>query len=302
MTKLIWPVCITVDCDALDEHHAVWGLPAPSASVSERFWIEGVSAAAAFLQNHNVVATFFVVGSRVPVPQGKHLLQTIMAHHEIGNHTWSHPWDLSRLDALRVQEELVRNHVFLTDMGGKPRGFRAPGYHLSPTVVQTLLSLNYQYSSSQLTGFVYPVAKYAASLWMRLRKRKTRTIVHPISDVFTPRVPYRPHLLHPWRRGNAPLWEIPIAASTWGLPSVGPLIHAIPHEFLFFTPVDRPWILNFHLTDFIDERLFVDLARVDPMLRSPRTKRLQRITQLLAVATRQNREFCTLSQLCNRFT
>jgi len=293
------PVCFTVDCDALGEHHGVWGLPAPSPDAAARFWLEGVAAAHAFLQERNIPATFFVIGSRVP-DAGRKLLQKIATVHEIGNHTWTHPWDLTRMEEASVMQELARNHEFLTEIGAAPCGFRSPGYHLPPQAAQSLIHLGYRYSSSQLTGILYPLAKKIASIGLRLRGRRTRTVEHPWTDAFTPRPPYHPDARHPSRRGNAPFWEIPIAASTWGLPAVGPLVHAVPGGFGFATLRFRPWVLNFHLTDFIDERAFPELAHADPMLRVPREKRLRNIDRLLVRAARQGRPFCTLSQLCDQ--
>ncbi len=298
--KASWPACFTVDCDALEEHHAVWGLPEPDRVRAERFWMQGVLAALEFLRRQEVQATFFIVGSRVP-SSGMQLLRKMATVHEIGNHTWSHPWDLSRMDEPGVEDEISRNQAFLQEKLGVPvRGFRAPGYHLPATAVPVLERQGYGYSSSQLTGWVYPLAKAAVSGWMRLRGQQSRTVRHPWSDALTPRVPYHPDARCPSRPGTAPFWEIPVAASAWGLPATGPLVHAAPGDFWFATPRTRPWILNFHLTDFIEERDFPELARNDPMLRVPRARRLRRLELLIERARRQERAFCTMLQLCNR--
>ncbi|PKN46621.1 MAG: hypothetical protein CVU59_05515, partial [Deltaproteobacteria bacterium HGW-Deltaproteobacteria-17] len=181
------------------------------------------------------------------------------------------------------------------DHGLVCHGFRSPGYHLPVSAVRALEELGYRYSSSQITGWIYPAAKLATSLALRLKGRSTNTILHPAADIWTSPAPYHPDPSAPHRPGSSPIWEIPIGASRWGLPAVGPLIHACPFPRLFDTPVSRPWILNLHLTDFTPGTEPTPLARQDFMLRIPLARRLSALDRILDRARVQGRPFLTLA-------
>ena len=77
------------------------------------------------LAEHNVKATFFMLGSRAE--QEPELVRRVATEgHLIGNHTWSHP-NLARTAARRVREELMRtNDVLQQIMGERVRYFRPP--------------------------------------------------------------------------------------------------------------------------------------------------------------------------------
>ncbi|MBU1243229.1 polysaccharide deacetylase family protein [Myxococcota bacterium] len=297
---MIAPFCVTIDCDGLHEHHAVWGLPAPTDLEAGAFYQRSLEEAAAWLQDRGLPATFFITGSRVPEESLPLLLQLHGSGNELGNHTWSHPYDLSHRDEVSVRDEIRQNHRWLAGHGVRCAGFRAPGYHLPRFAVPALDELGYRYSSSQITGWVYPAAKWAASLALRMKGRTTNTVRHPTTDIWTPPAPYHPDQAAPHRPGNSPIWEIPIAASRWGLPNVGPLIHACPFPFLFDTPVSRPWILNLHLTDFTPGTSSTPLAHQDFMLRIPLVRRLTALDRIIDRARAQNRPFLTMAAAVQR--
>ena len=77
------------------------------------------------LAEHNVRATFFMVGSFVKAERDL-ARRVFAAGHLIGNHTWSHPKLTAASDA-KVLEELTRTNDILSDITGKPvRFFRPP--------------------------------------------------------------------------------------------------------------------------------------------------------------------------------
>lgn len=291
------PFCVTLDCDSLASHHAVWGLPPPAAAEVESFFLRALDAADGWLRARGLPATLFVTGGEATPVVLARLVRLAGAGHEVGNHTFSHPYDLASLDADTVRRELERNHRLLADAGLSCRGYRAPGYHLSPAALAAITRLGYTYSSSQITGWVYPTAKWATALGLRLRGRRTRTVRHPVSDWWTPKTPYHPDPAAPHRPGSSPVWELPIAAGRFGLPSVGALIHAGLPLFLFDTPGARPWILNLHLTDFIPETPRLALSGPDFTLRVPLERRLAALDRILARAIGQGRQPGTLGEL-----
>lgn len=291
------PFCVTLDCDSLTSHHAVWGLPPPGPDEVEAFFLRALDVAGDWLHTRGLPATLFVTGADTTPAVLASLRRLAEDGHEVGNHTFSHPYDLANLDADTVRLELERNHRLLAESGLPCRGYRAPGYHLSPAALAAITRLGYAYSSSQITGWVYPAAKWGATLGLRLRGRSTRTVRHPITDWWTPPAPYHPDPSAPHRPGGSPLWELPIAAGRWGLPTVGALIHSGLPLFLFDTPADRPWILNLHLTDFSPDEPRLVLSGPDFTLRLTLLRRLRTLEGILARATGQRRPVRTLAAL-----
>jgi len=89
------------------------------------------------LAQHNVHATFFVLGNRV---YGNSDTMVRMANrgHEIGNHSWSHP-RLPRLSEARIRDEIINTNNVITNVTGvTPVLFRAP-YGLSGNRVENIV-------------------------------------------------------------------------------------------------------------------------------------------------------------------
>jgi peptidoglycan/xylan/chitin deacetylase (PgdA/CDA1 family) len=77
------------------------------------------------LAEHNVKATFFMMGSRAQA-QAALVKRMAGAGHLIGNHSWSHP-NMARTAAGKIRQELVQTKDALEQIAGKPvRYFRPP--------------------------------------------------------------------------------------------------------------------------------------------------------------------------------
>jgi len=77
------------------------------------------------LADHNIHATFFMLGSRAAA-QVPLVRRVDEAGHLIGNHSWSHP-NLARTATNKVREELTRTKDTLEQITGKPaKYFRPP--------------------------------------------------------------------------------------------------------------------------------------------------------------------------------
>jgi peptidoglycan/xylan/chitin deacetylase (PgdA/CDA1 family) len=80
----------------------------------------------ATLKKYKAKATFFVMGSRVK----KHPVLTkniLKGGHELGNHTWNHPW-LTDLSPAEIYKEINETQKLIKKTTGKtPTLFRAPG-------------------------------------------------------------------------------------------------------------------------------------------------------------------------------
>src|SRR5690606_2270746 len=183
-------------------------------------------------------ATLFAVGADVDVSVGGGVARSARAllrgfvgeGHEIANHSYSHRYDLGRRGVLAVREEIVRAHELLSDVAGEAvRGFRAPGYDVSPAILAELVRLGYHYDSSVLPAPGYYLAKAGVMAAMRAAGRRSGAVLGDPRALAAPAEPYRPSLRSPWRRGSATLVEIPIAV-TPGLrhPAIGTALLSAP--------------------------------------------------------------------------
>jgi peptidoglycan/xylan/chitin deacetylase (PgdA/CDA1 family) len=105
--------------------------------------------------------TVFVVGQDAALPENRAVLGSIaVAGHEIGNHSFHHePW-LHRYDAGAADAEIASAHEAIAGATGvEPRGFRGPGYSVSPSVLGALARRSYRYDASTLPTFVGPAAR-----------------------------------------------------------------------------------------------------------------------------------------------
>ena len=78
------------------------------------------------LKRANIQATFFVVGKNLESSEGKELLRRAAAEgHQIGNHTYSHPY-LTELQAGEIREEILRTEKLIGDLDRGVKILRPP--------------------------------------------------------------------------------------------------------------------------------------------------------------------------------
>ena len=101
------------------------------------------------LQQHSAHATFFVIGAPRAESRSPHADR---AHgHEVGNHTWSHPWLARDCSDQEVREELVETNTVLTQiMGRVPLHFRAPHYNVDERVLAIASDLGLAHAHGDL--------------------------------------------------------------------------------------------------------------------------------------------------------
>lgn len=110
---------------------------------------------------HRLTATVFVVGADAERDDGARAVASLAAAgHEIGNHSWGHePW-LHRYDRVRLTEELERTEEAIVAAGApRPRGFRGPGFSVTPTLLALLAERGYAYDTSTLPTWIGPLAR-----------------------------------------------------------------------------------------------------------------------------------------------
>jgi hypothetical protein len=247
-------VSVSVDLDAVECYFRIHALPgAPPEGARHAILRRCLPRFAELFDRYGVKATFFVVG-RDPEKdaEGRRLLADLArAGHELGNHSYRHPYDLTRLDRPRIAEEIDRAHAAIADCaGGAPVGFRCPGYETSRAVIDLLCERGYAYDSSAFPSVPYYAAKAAVMASLRLRGRRSGSILGSPAILGAPLDPYRPSAESPYRRGDRPILELPMAVTPWlRLPVIGTSVVTFPEPVrrrLVAAALSRPFF-NFEL-------------------------------------------------------
>jgi peptidoglycan/xylan/chitin deacetylase (PgdA/CDA1 family) len=175
-----------------------------------------------FLKARDLNITFFIVGQDAALDKNSEALAQISAAgHEIGNHSFNHePW-LHLYSEQEIVDEFARTEEALQKATGQmPRGFRGPGYSLSPTVLKVLAERDYLYDCSTLQTYIGPLARayyfFASKDMTAEEKDKRKQLFGKFSDGFQPLKPYK------WQIGESSLVEIPVTT----LPLFKTPIHA----------------------------------------------------------------------------
>jgi len=118
------------------------------------FLEEGLPRAVEFLKNNRLDATFFAVGKNIiEFPDAHKDLKDF----EIGNHTYSHPYYLTRKPFKEKKYEINEAHSIINDFYGvTPRMFRAPDYQIDRELINILKDLEYRGDSSMIRVLIPP--------------------------------------------------------------------------------------------------------------------------------------------------
>lgn len=162
------------------------------------------------LRRHGLTITLFVVGQDAALDKNRAALRALAAEgHEIGNHSFSHePW-FHAYSADEVGREIARAEEAIEAATGKrPRGFRGPGYSLSPDTLAVLARRGYLYDASTFPTFLGPLAR-AYYFWKSrgmadADKAKRKQLFGRASEGLRP---IRPYL---WNLPDRPIVEIPV--------------------------------------------------------------------------------------------
>lgn len=317
---------ISIDLDDLACYYRIHGLGAPPAELALIILENAVPRAAELLAAHGAVATWFVVGGDVDddarhedpedgaaasaaardVTTAREILKALhRGGHELGNHSYSHPYELARLPDEDVAREIAECDRVLRRLTGAPvAGFRAPGYDLSPAALHALEQRGYRYDSSIFPAPGYYLAKAAVMAGLAAAGRPSGAVLTNPRALIAPRVPYRPRAEAPWRRGASPLVELPIAVSRWlRLPIIGTslLLAPAPLRNCLLAAAAREPVFNFELhgIDFADaeeDGIPGELVERQPDLRLSAAEKLERLDAILTRLA-NTFEFATLAAL-----
>jgi hypothetical protein len=306
------PTCaISIDLDGISCYYRIHALGPPPPELEHAIVERALPRAAALFARRGVHVTWFVIGrdadASAALPDrgaraanAERLGALARAGDELGNHSYSHPYDLARLSAAAVDSEITACDRVLREVlspatgstgatGSRPFGFRAPGYDVSPAMLDTLARLGYRYDSSIFPAPGYYAAKAAVLGVLALAGRTSGAVMTDPRALASPADPYRPSMTAPWRRGQAPLVELPIAVTPWArVPAIGTSLLVAPawlRRRLVAAMASRTfWNLELHGIDFADadkDGIPGELVERQPDLRISIDDKLARLDALL---------------------
>jgi len=190
-------------------------------------WTVAMGRFLELFERHGIKATFYCVAEDLErTPESVDWLKrAIKAGHEIGNHSWRHPYALTRLSAQEQELEVREGKERLEGrLACEVLGFRAPGYHTSAVLSQLVKHSGHRYESSAFPCAPYYLAKAMVMGLMRLRGRRSESILGSPRLLCAPRQPYIPHQQRPYQRDKTGDVQgfIHAPISVWcGLPLIG---------------------------------------------------------------------------------
>lgn len=292
---------VSIDLDGIACYYRIHGLGNPPAELEHLILERALPRAAALFATRNIRVTWFVIGrdadadaalaDRAARAANAERLRTLAElGDELANHSYSHPYDLARMPADAVAAEIRNCDRVLRDILGRgPRGFRAPGYDVSPAMLDTLARLGYRYDSSVFPAPGYYAAKAAVMTALAATGRPSGAVMTNPRALAAPADPYRPSMTAPWRRGQAPVVELPIAVTPWTrVPAIGTTLLVAP-EWLrghVLSAMAKRSFFNFELhgIDFADatkDGIPGELVERQPDLRIAIDDKLARLEQIL---------------------
>ncbi|HET7499590.1 MAG TPA: polysaccharide deacetylase family protein [Kofleriaceae bacterium] len=295
-------VCaLSIDLDGLPCYYRIHGLGPPPAELEHVILERALPRAARLFSSRGLAVTWFVVGrdadAELATPDRAARIANAarlraLAEHgdELGNHSYSHPYDLARRSREEVDAELAGCDRVLRAITGRPtRGFRAPGYDLSPDMLDGLARRGYRYDSSVFPAPGYYAAKAAVMAVLAARGRPSGAVMTNPRALAAPAAPYRPAMAAPWRRGQAPVVELPVAVTPWlRIPAIGTslIVAPAPLRTRIVRAMAARGFFNFELhgIDFADaekDGIPGELVARQPDLRIPIADKLARLEQLL---------------------
>jgi hypothetical protein len=259
---------VSIDLDGIACYYRIHGLGPPPLELEHAILERALPRAAALLASRGIAATWFVIGrdadgaaalpdQAMRAANAERLRALVERGDELGNHSYSHPYDLARMDAPVVADEIAGCDRVLRSIGIVPRGFRAPGYDVSPAMLNALARLGYRYDSSVFPAPGYYAAKAVVMGTLAVTGRASGAVLTNPRGLTAPSEPYRPSMLAPWRRGQAPLVELPIATTPWlRVPAIGTALLVAPaavrRRVIDAMARREFWNLELHGIDFAD--------------------------------------------------
>ena len=119
--------------------------------------LDGVENYLSFLQRHEIISTFFVLGEMAKSSAGHHLAQINKEGHEIASHGWSHQRPLT-MTKKEFIEDLKRSKGEIEDViGQRVEGYRAPCFSIDRAHLEVVRETGHYYDSSRILCDAHPL-------------------------------------------------------------------------------------------------------------------------------------------------
>ena len=298
---------VSVDLDEIPFYRQIHGLDGAGAAADHAVFDVALPRLAELAQALSIPLTLFVIGETVSRRENKDKLRSMAAAgHEIGNHSLGHRYDLTRLpeDVMKAEVEGAQRAIEEA-VGVRPVGFRAPGYTITDALFRLLEEVGFLYDSSVFPCPAYWALKGSAMSLIRLRGRRSHSVLDTPKVLLAPRRPYR--IGHPyWVRGEGPL-ELPIQVTPGPrLPFFGTAITAAGPRgarWLSRMVVGEPLVnIELHGIDVLSESDgLAPLAKHQHDLKIPLARKLESLTAVVDTLRAAGYGFVRLDQAARAF-
>jgi peptidoglycan-N-acetylglucosamine deacetylase len=278
---------VSVDLDEIHHYYRIHGLDA--AEAQRAVYARAVPRLADWARQRGLALTWFVVGQDLEVAENAEAVtRLVSAGDELGCHSYSHLYDLTRRPFSEMQQEVARGvAVIRAKAGVTPSGFRAPGYVVTDTLLSLLLEQGLTYDSSVFPCPSYFALKAAVLAKLAARGTPSQSILDAPDVLRAPTEPYRVGRPY-WFRGTG-IWEVPIQVTRRArLPFIGTALTlggTIGARLLAQRVVGEPLVnLELHGVDVLDQHDDLQqLAGHQRDLRISWSKKLDAIDAAVAV-------------------
>jgi len=292
---------VSIDLDEIHHYYAIHGL-GPAGRAEHAVYDRAVPRASDWAQSLDLPLTFFVVGRDLERPDNAETARALLQRgHELGNHSLSHHYDLTRRERGEMAREVSGGiEALRRATGTQPLGFRAPGYLVNDELIDVLASLGVAYDSSVFPSPAYYAAKAAKLVALKLRGRSSNSMRGSAKVLLAPMRPYR--LGRPYWKAGGGLPELPIQVTPGTrLPYIGTslvLAGADAARLMTRTLMLEPFVnLELHGIDFLgaDDELD-ELFSHQPDARLARNHKLSALTACVELLRKMGFSFIRLDE------
>ncbi|MBI4818566.1 MAG: polysaccharide deacetylase family protein [Deltaproteobacteria bacterium] len=299
---------VTLDVDPSWVYRGIHGLTGPELS-PDRDPIYTIALPRFFelLAAPATPATLFLVGRDLPTAAPL-IRPALELEHELASHSFSHDHALSTWPKERIDAELDASERALTEVFGiRVRGFRAPGYNTSPTLLSAVERRRW-YDSSLLPAPAYFLARGGILAVYKTLGRPSRSQLGDPRQFLGPLEPYRTVPRHVWKSvERGALVELPMSVDPLTrVPMFGTALSSLPSAFLDpalkRTSRLSTVVLEFHAIDFLDESdhpTLRELARSQKDLTISFVEKQRRYSAALGTLRTAGALFTTLARVAD---
>ncbi len=284
--------CISVDLDSLNHYCRIHALPDSLLDRRARLLVYSVALPRFrdLFASAGMPATLFAIGEDLRDAQAAVALREAGASGlEVANHSFGHDYRLAHRPDYSIADDIERGRQAIQSaVGERPVGFRAPGYVLSAAIYGALCRGEYLYDSSVFPAAPYYAVKAAVLGGLAVLGRPSSAVLDSPRVLLAPRHPYFPDRASPYRRGEGPVLELPIATAPFSrIPFIGTFVTTMPNplvQTVYRTMRQMPFFnFELHGIDLLDaaDGVPTQLARRQRDLLIPWARKRARLEEAL---------------------